>query len=163
MTCSVSSTSQTSKRNLKICPQSKICRAWFPAESKQNPSHRLVSHITRAAEMVEAEKKERKIRSILSELENTGPNVGLQVKVSMFVTWLHLSCQSTQIILLPKEKDRQNNLPLRGMESAHPSMPFSIEKATLQLWHFGYNSSITLFGKSEVLIYHNITSNTSPF
>lgn len=69
-------------------------KGWYSAESKQSPSDRLVNYTTRAAEMVEGEKK---IRSSLSELENIGPNVALQVKVSMFVTWLHLSCQSDHI------------------------------------------------------------------
>lgn len=78
-------------------------------ESKLNPTKWLVNYSTRAAEMVEGEKK--KIRSSLSELENIGLNVALQVKVSVFVTWLILSrqwidVQSPRITLLPKEREQ---------------------------------------------------------
>lgn len=34
-----------------------IYKAWYKAESKQNPSDRLVSYTTRAAEMVEEKKR----------------------------------------------------------------------------------------------------------
>lgn len=60
--------------------------------------------------MVEGKKK-RKIRSILSELENIRLDVAVQVKVSVFVTWLILLCQwidvqSPQVTLLPEERDQ---------------------------------------------------------
>lgn len=80
-------------------------------ESKLNPAKWLVNYSTRAAKMVEGKKKKKKIRGSLSELENIGPNVALQVKVSVFVTWLSLShqwidVQSPRITLLPKEREQ---------------------------------------------------------
>lgn len=80
----------------------------------KDPSDRLVSYTTRAAAI------EKRKRSRLSELENIGPNVALQVKVSvddLASSIVSVDVQSLQITLLPEEKTEKKR-PTKESASA---------------------------------------------